>query len=240
VPQESTAYALYNIIFTQLVPHSANPQRTLAELGLDDSYKSCIGKNAYFPDSHMEQPSFRAGFRKHASMGRLLGFYLTHPTDGYRALIAALDDAGRQTMFGNFDKSSGYPPFTESRTFARWSRFKRVLFFGHGQRLLFSFLGLSATFAALLWLRRKALASGMLPAGLALIAMAVVELLISALLDTSDITRHHFIFLTLMDMEMIATIAVAISVFAGLRRRKASPENQTPAQILTPQLTVGG
>jgi hypothetical protein len=138
-------------------------------------------------------------------------FYGTHPRDAYEALRDSLDEAGRQRLFGNFDIAAGYGPFAESKAFAYWSNVKQRLFFHHGPRFLFVFVGVPAIFSALLWIGRKELPAAVLPAGFTLIGMAFTELAISSLFDAMDIVRHHLIFFALFDMIVIATVYLAIS-----------------------------
>jgi hypothetical protein len=214
-PRDYVSYSLYNATFTQILPHSDNVERAFKGLGLDDSYRPLIGKNAYWPGSRMDDPAFRREFGRRISALKLAMFYAVHPADTYEALRDSLDEAGRQRLFGNFDLTAGYEPFTESKAFAYWSNFKQRLFFHHGSRFLFVFVGVSAIFAALLWMRRKDLSAAVLAAGFTLIAMAFTELAISSLFDAMDIVRHHLIFFALFDMMVIASVYLAISASGG-------------------------
>ena len=215
VPPDYASYPLYNETFTQILPHSKNVESTLKGLGLDDSYRPLIGKNAFLPDSRMDDPAFRREFDRRVSVGKMVLFYVTHPRDAYESLRDSLDEAGRQRLFGNFDIAAGYGPFAESKAFAYWSNVKQRLFFHHGSRFLFSFLGVSVILSALLWMGRKELSAAALAAGFTLIGMAFTELAMSSLLDTSDIVRHHLTFFALFDMMIIATVYLAISATGG-------------------------
>lgn len=195
----------------QILPHSGNVEGTLKSLGLDDSYRPLIGKTAFSPDSRTDDPAFRQEFDRRISVLKLAEFYAANPRDAYEALRDSLSEAGRQRLFGNFDIATGYAPFAESKAFAYWSNFKQRLFFHHGSRFLFAFLGLSAILSALLWLRRKELSIPALAAGFTLVGMAFTELAISSLLDAQDIARHHLIFFALFDMILISTVYLASS-----------------------------
>lgn len=219
VPRDYAGAALYNVVFLQLLPHSKNVERTLSDLGLDDSYRPLIGKNAFYPDSRMDDPVFQAAFNKRVSLPRLAAFYVTHPRDTYEALRDSLGEAGRQQLSGNFDISVGYPPLTESQAFAFWSGFKRRLFFHHGSRLLFAFLAVAAALSALLWVNRKTFSPGAVPAGFALLAMALTGLMIASLLDKADIARHHSIFFVLFDMMIITTVYIGLHAGRGFREQ---------------------
>jgi hypothetical protein len=188
----------------------------MADLGLDDSYRPLIGKNAFFPDSRIEDPAFRREFEKHITAPKLAFFYALHPRDAYQALIDSLDQAGNQFIFGTFDKSTGFPPNTQSRAFSFWSSFKRRLFFLHGARFIFTLLALTAVFSALVWFRRRSLGLEIALAAIALVLAIYMELFISSLLDSADIARHHFIFFTLFDMMVIGIVAMAVTIGRGL------------------------
>ncbi len=210
-PPDYASPALYNVTFIQILPHSRNVDRTLRALGLDDSYRPLIGKNAYWPDSRMGDPVFQREFDKRISVLKLALFYVAHPRDTYETMRDSLNEAGRQRLFGNFDIAAGYGPFAESKAFAYWSNFKQRLFYQHGSRFFFSFLGLSAILTVLLWVRRKGLSAPALAAGFTLIGMAFTELAISSLFDAADIARHHLIFFALFDLMVITTVYLAIS-----------------------------
>jgi hypothetical protein len=210
-PHDYASPSLYNVTFMQIVPHSRNVERTLKGLGLDDSYLPLIGKSAYFPDSRLGDPAFRREFDQRISVLKLAVFYAVHPWDTYETLQDSLNEAGRQRFFGNFDIATGYAPFTESQAFAYWSTFKQRLFFHHGARFFFTFLGLSAILSALLWVRRKELSRPALAAGFTLIGMAFTELAIASLFDAQDIARHHLIFFALFDMILLSTVYLASS-----------------------------
>ena len=218
-PPEYASYSLFNAVFIQIVPDSKDAGRTLADLGLDDSYRSCIGKGTFTPDSGMADEAFRKAFEERVSLPKLAVFYATHPRDMYRALRDSLSVAGNQRSMGNFDMSTGFRPGTESRAFASWSNFKRRLFFSHGPRFLFAFLGMAAVLSGLLWLWRRRLPSGTMAGGLVLIGMALTELAISSLADALDIERHHLIFFALFDMLVLGVIGVVLGQTGNRRPR---------------------
>jgi hypothetical protein len=211
VPWDYAAGAAYDMTFAQILPHAKNPDRTMADLGLDASYRQYIGKNAYSPGSRMDDPAFKLAFSQRLSMGKLAVFYLRHPPDAWRALIAALNEAGRQRAIGTFDVSAGYPPAAESRAFGWWSDVKRLALYHHGRRFFWTLVAISGALAALLYRRRGILPPGTASAGYVLIGMTFTELALASLGDCLDVVRHHLIFYTLLDMVLLAVIAVALA-----------------------------
>jgi hypothetical protein len=216
-PADYASYAIYNVAFEEILPHSRNVERTLADLHLDDSYRFCIGMKAYLPNSGMDDPAFRQRFMQRLSIGKLAVFYLSRPAVAYRTLRDGLSEAGREHAFGNFDISTGYPRLTESRAFALWSDVKNHFFYHHGAVFLFTFLALAALFGLLLGLDRKRLVRGAWLGGLCLIGASFMEMGIATMCDSMDIARHSTIFLVLFDMIVLACAYLIIGQIVNLR-----------------------
>jgi hypothetical protein len=227
LPWDYAGFPVYNVTFTQILPHAKNPDRTMADLGLDTSYRQYIGKGAYWAGSGMDDPAFERAFSRRLSLGKLAMFYLRHPRDSWQTLTDALNAAGRQRDFGDFDVSAGHAPLAESRAFRWWSDVKRFAFFQRGHRFLWTIVALSATLAALLYLRRRVLPPGAVSGGYVLIGMTFTELALSSLADSMDIVRHHLIFYALFDMVLLATVAVALAPTtrtSGIRKESSVRE----------------
>jgi hypothetical protein len=206
-PPGYTAKAQFNVVFIEILPHTKNVAGALRELGLDDSYRLWIGTHAYSAGSRLEDPDFYQPFMRRVGYARIGWFYLRHPPDAYRALRASLDEAARYRMpMGNFDVASGQPPLAESQSFCTWSSLKRRLYFHRGSRLVFSFLGLSAAVAALLIVKRRTLPPGAIAGSVVFIGMTVTGLMVGALGDVFDPTRHHLLFFAQFDMLLLALL----------------------------------
>jgi hypothetical protein len=215
-PPENALGDVYDVIFYRVLPNARNVDATLADLGLDNSWRPYIGKFQYAPGSHMDDPKFVQAFGRRTSMGRLTFYFVTHPRDAYLTMRQSLDLAGRhREALGNFDKSAGLPAYAESRSFSFWSDWKRSLFQQRGSRLLNCFIGLAAALSFLLASERRRLPAGALAGGFALIGMAFSELAVSSLADSLEEARHHFLFFTLFDLLVILTVYLAIG--AGMR-----------------------
>ncbi len=210
-PADYAGYPLYNVTFEEILPHSKNVDRTLADLGLDDSYRSCIGKKAYLPGSGMDDGAFRQRFMGRLTFGKLAVFYARHPAVAYHTMVDALSQTGGQHAFGNFDVSNGYAWSAESRAFALWSDAKRHFFLNHGLVFLSTFLALVTLLSVLLLLGRKHLPRGALPAGFCLIGAGFTELGISTLCDSMDLTRHSLLFFAIFDMMALACAYLVLS-----------------------------
>lgn len=209
-PEEYAARGCFSTIFYHLLPHSTNVDRTLADLGLDATYRPYIGMVSFSGGSPMSDPHFVAAFRRKVTYGSLAMFLLTHPRDAYVALRVSLDEAGRQRpALGNFDPSAGVAPYAESQAFAGWSNLKRSLFDGRGSRFFTCFAGLTVGVTLLLiWQRRTLPARGGV-AGLILIGLASTELAVASLADAMDIPRHHLLFYALFDTLLVTGVWLA-------------------------------
>jgi len=218
-PSDYHARGCFTVLFYQLLPNARDADRTLADAGLDSSWRKYIGKHAYM-DRVLEDPEF-AKFSQRVSYFRLAWFFLTHPKDAYVALDKSLSDAGRQRPeLGNFDSHSGLAPRAESQTFALWSTWKRNLFFQRGTRYLLCFGLLLGVVAASLAAECRTLPRGAVPGGIALILMAAIELAVSSLGDAIDIQRHHLLFYELCDL-LLLTALYLLAIRAGRMWRKA-------------------
>lgn len=219
-PAEYAARGCFSTIFATVLPHASDVDRTLADLGLDSSYRPYIGMLAFSSGSPMGDPRFVETFRRKVTYGTLAAFFATHPRDAYVALRMSLDEAGRQRPpLGNFDISAGLPPNAESQAFALWSNSKRALFEHRGSRYFTCFAATCVALAGPLVWRRNALPHGALPAGLILIGMACTELAISSLADALEPARHHLLFYALFDLLMLGVIWL----IAGAPRSKSRP-----------------
>ena len=225
-PEEYAARGCFSTIFSHVLPYSKNVDRTLADLGLDRSYRPYIGMISFSGGSPMGDPAFVAAFHRRVTLGSLAIFLLTHPRDAYVALRASLDEAGWQRpALGNFDPAAGLPPNAEAQSFAAWSNLKRALFERRGARYLNCFLTCAAAVAFLLISRRRNLPPGGVASGLILIGMASTELAVASLADAMDIPRHHLLFYALFDMLLM--VGLWLAALTPLRQRTPAPDRST-------------
>jgi hypothetical protein len=210
VPEDYSSNTTFNVIFSEILPNSSHPDRDLAELGLDSSYRRWSGVNAFAPESPLADQAFVRSYLTRTSYRKLASFYLRHPAVGWHSFRRALDDAGRMRIpMGNFDVNSGQHPRAETRSFVVISDVKKAAFFHHGSRLLLSFVALAASFLALLAWNRDRLPKGAWAGGLVLAAMSATNLVVSAMGEVFDPTRHLLIFFAQYDLLLLATLWLA-------------------------------
>jgi hypothetical protein len=207
VPADYTATGMYSVIFYELLPHSKDLGRDLQQLGLDDSYRRCVGTYAYLEGNPFQDPQFVREFTARASHLRLVWFLLSHPALAYRGIRYSLDFAGRQRPpMGNFARETGLPENAASHAFALWSGLKRRVVENWGSGYAFYFVGICAALCCALRWRCRSL----LPAGACLCLMGFLTLGISSFGDALEVTRHFFLFNALADMILIATLAALL------------------------------
>ncbi|HYA16878.1 MAG TPA: hypothetical protein VEF06_05400 [Bryobacteraceae bacterium] len=221
-PPDYAGYSAFNVVFMRILPESKDAAKTLADLGLDGSYRAKSGMTAYTPGSGMAEEASRQAFNARVSIRKIAVFFAAHPKDMWRALKKSLAEAGAQKSMGMFDRSVGQAPWAQSHAFALWSDFKQWLFFGRGRRLFFSFLAASAILAALLRWRRAFLPRGAFAGGLALIGFSMAELAIASLADAMDIPRHHLVFFALFDVMLLAIAGVAAQAILDIAIERQS------------------
>jgi hypothetical protein len=221
-PAEYAARGCFSTIFGHLLPHSEDFNRTLADLGLDQSYRPYIGMVSFSGGSPMGDPRFVEEFRRKINYRGLAWFLATHPRDAYVALRVSLDEAGRQRpALGNFDPSAGLAPYAESQAFDGWSNLKRVLFDRRGSRYFTCFVTLCGLVALGLFRQQRRLPDGAVAAGLILIGMACTELAVSSLADAMEVPRHHLLFYTFFDLLLLVGVWLA-----GIGHRSPWPVHQ--------------
>ena len=218
-PSSYASRGVFTMVFYRILPHSKNVDRTIQDLGLDQSYCPYIGMHSFSEGSPMDDASFVERFRSRITYGSLAWFYLTHPRDAYTALRFSLNEAGIQRPYlGNFDVRTGYPRFHASRAFAFWSDLKRWAFNEKGSRYLFTFIGLAAAVGTMLAAQRRGLQAGTMAGGVVLIGMAFTAMFMASLADAVDVPRHHLLFYVLFDM--LVVLLVHLSVRAVLARAR--------------------
>jgi hypothetical protein len=203
-PWTYNAIPLFSQIFYGVLPRAREPQRELAILGLDESYRKYMGLYAYSEGSPMGDDHFVRGFLARTSYARLGVLFARRPGRAYDVLVRGMAEAGRQRpVLGNFDRSAGLWDSAESRAFSFWSAGKRAVFEGRGLVYLGYTVVLAAVFLGLLWRR-----GGFLPAGIALVVAMFGSMAISIFGDPLDCVRHSWVFMGVSDVVLLGIVAL--------------------------------
>jgi len=225
-PPGYTGPCLFNMIFERLLPTAKDPSAELASLGLDESYARYKDMDAYMDRSPMRDPRWAGSFLARTSFLRLSEFYVTHPDRAWRVAKLALGEAalGRPPGIGNYDESSGRPPYAQSNAFSLWSTARRKLLGGN----LWAYPLLFALSVGVVAWRFPA-------GGVALGLMGLIEFALGAMTDASEVTRHLFLFNTIWDVSLFAAVSTLLLASGARPRRIAGRE----AGRLEPAETAG-
>ncbi len=217
-PSFYPAVGAYTVMFYELLPKSKNVASDLKELGLDESYRRYVGTHAYSGDTGLGDPQFAEAFIRKAPYSRLAWYFMKHPARAVETIVSRLNDAGKQRPpAGNYDRLTGFPEFTQNRTFALWSDLKARLFSQHGGWYLLYSLSLALSVPVLAVARRACLPTGM-PAAVGILSlMLLLELLVASFADALDPERQYSLFTALTDLLLICGVCLAaVSAKAGV------------------------
>lgn len=208
----------FTVFFSEILPNSPDPARTLADFGMAPSDGQWIGHNAYDIGMNTDRPEFYAQFAG-LSYPRILRYYLEHPSALWRALTRSLGEAGEFHAPGGNFAAADRPPRTQYDGLDWSSKLKRALFFHHGGRFFAAFVALCALFLSLTMKLRRKLPQGSVEGAVVLVALAWTVLAISTLGDVLEPLRHSLVFLAIFDMLAVGSVALLATAFAGGSRR---------------------
>ena len=78
-PPHYKLFALYNVIFSRLAPHSEQPWEVLREVGLGDQDLKYVDSHAYIPSAPVYNDKWSKEFLQRTSFGKLIWFYVRNP-----------------------------------------------------------------------------------------------------------------------------------------------------------------
>lgn len=197
VADRMTRNDLYNLVFSDLLKHSPDPEADLEALGLDPVlvyYVHTMGQDP-MPDGWFWDEYF---FQK-IGYAQVLRFYATHPGRLVDLLRRSSAHAFRfdYQQLGNYEQASGMPAGARSSAYSHWTRVRAALLQPRTSVVL-ALLGAGCLVGLDLWRRR---ASAHLPrvAGLVLLlpAMAALQFGVAVLAAGefgADLSRHLFLF----------------------------------------------
>jgi hypothetical protein len=189
--------ALFNVIFNRLGPAGAD----LSTLGVRPEEFRYSGMHAYMPASPAVDGEWAENFGKRTGFGRLLKWYVTHPSDTFHFMWQVLSKGApdmRQSNLSNFPQSRGQPREARTNRFALWSNFRAELSRRWPWHLpLWYLIFTIACLRSRSRLKYLALGCALFGAG---------EFVAGALGDSLDPGRHHFLFQAATDL----TLAIAV------------------------------
>jgi hypothetical protein len=212
---------LFHSVFLELLPHSPDPARDLAEMGLEADLLAYARMSAYQPGSPINEPAFRVRFFDRFGYAALVRFYLAHPARLLDRLRRGAPSAFRLRPWrlGNYDRDAGFPPNAMTRHFAIWSDL-RLRFAPYAAAWLTLFFVANAA-ACLAGYRSASPRGRLVRVGIGvLLVMAGLEYVVCALADyLGDLGRHLYVFQALCDLVLIADAAWLVQRIATRPRR---------------------
>jgi len=210
VPEDYRAFAVYNVIFSELLPNSKEPANVLKELGLPAEMIANSGGHAFMPNSGFRDPKLRPVLLEKATHGALLRYYIRHPESAVRLVELALDACAmqREEGYGNYPIDTGKPIRATSSAYAVMSDLRSRWFDGYPWLYLVHLVVLSL---ACLWVVMKKMKIA-LAAVVVILFCAGFEFGVSALGDCKETTRHLFLFRAMMDVLLIVTVAGLVQI----------------------------
>jgi hypothetical protein len=210
---------LYQVVFDDVLGHSAAPAADAAELRLDPDWVKYTGTNPYAPDSPLLEPSFRTRFLHQVGYRQVLRFYIRHPG----RLAGRVERASAQAWslrpgFGNFERSAEHPRPELATAFSAWSRARGTL---GAHPLFWIAVLLGVNLAAALATHRRAGPRGrLIREGIVLmVLMAGLALAVCTLAQAPpDLSRQLYAYHALCDLLLITDAGWILERFA--RRAK--------------------
>jgi hypothetical protein len=213
--------AIYQTVFSDLLPSSPDPAADLRALGLDAALSRYSGTHAFVKGVPIHEEWFEREFFSKIGYRKVLAFYAARPG----RLLDRLDRTARRgglnlrpDDMGNLERTDpAYRPIGLSDRWDTWSTFRRR-FEPSATPLLAVFLLGNLLAAAIAWKRSPPPSRLVWEGVLFLVGLAVLEFLVCALADVSSPARHLFVFHAACDLLLVAD-AVWIVRAATLRRR---------------------
>lgn len=201
-PKYSFKQTYYVAVFTEILSHSPAPDRDMAELGMNPGLAKYSGASPFEPWVRLESQELQ-NFFDQMSLTKIGMFYLHHLGRLQESLNRTAEFAllVRPELIGNFEKSTGAPPYRKSRAFSFWSNWKKE----YGPKTIVSLEVLCAIDAIgilILYCRKRTKVERLLLELQALLLiMAVAQILtVTITMGTIDPIKQAFLFSVLWDI----------------------------------------
>ena len=214
-PQTLRAATMFQVVFDDLLAHSAAPAIDAAELGLDPDWVRYTGSNPFAPDSPLLDPRFGARLLHQVGYRQILRFYLRHPARlAERVQRASLQAWSLRPGLGNFEKSPEHPESTLAMQFSLWSRMRGRL---GAHPLFWILLLLGGSLAAALATYRRSTQTGRLfrEGVILVVLMSALAFAVCALAQSPpDTARALYAYHALCDLLLIASAGWIVEAIA--------------------------
>jgi hypothetical protein len=206
---------IYAMIFSRLAPLSANPNQVLKDFGLPDSYRKYIGTLPFQKGYLLNDFAQREYFVNNISLGKVAGYYLTHPAMCYQVLTSDLKLVAPYANLENWDakrfRIDQYASHRADMRFKWWSSLRRVVAMEAWvlNPILYAAVFLLAITAA--FRRRGAARLPLWPILLLLCFEGSSTFAVASLNDYVETSRHIILF------QVCTDLLVVLLIMEGLR-----------------------
>jgi len=216
---------IFQVVFGDLLTHSAAPAADAAELRLDPDWVKYTGSSPYAADSPLLDPGFRVRFLNRVGYRQILRFYLRHPARlAGRIGRASLQAWSLRPSFGNFERSPEHPESALATRFSLWSRMRGRL---GAHPLFWMMVLLGGNLAAALATYRRSTPRGRLfrEGVILMVLMSGLAFAVCALAQAPpDLSRALYAYHALCDLLLIADAGWAAEALAARSvQRSAAP-----------------
>ncbi len=223
-----TRMQIHDILFVDLLPHTADPAAELEALDMPPEMIRWVGMAAWAEGSPILDPEFGAQLDElsYADLGR---YYLSRPGELFADLDRAADialDLRVRSTFGHYEQRSGQPPRAQGNSFDLWSNLRERLLPG-SLTLLTLMLALNLLVLILKWRRfdKDYLSRGVTFLHAWVLAVGVAAFVTTALAEGSLAPRHFFLVNLCLDACLVLMLIHATQAF---RHRAKTRFNAAP------------
>jgi hypothetical protein len=240
IPEWMDRDTTYQAVFLGITKDSENPEKDLAELGVDPKYAALCGTHAYMDEDEypidINSDEFERDFYDKVSKSDIAMFYVHHPLRLIHELCLAVENSAyiRPPIAGN----SQTIPMELTEKFSLWSKLRvsmRFLYTPWVIFIAFAVITLYMLFMNIFYVHNHKIESPQRKYMIFSLDILILGLWINLLLPImcngeADIAKHMFLFTTCIDilfficivrivtlpLKQFAAAAAAMTLFTGL------------------------
>jgi hypothetical protein len=214
--------SLYDQVFVDLLVYSPHPRADLAWLGLPPNMIAYADTNAYEAQTGFDTPEFQH-FAAHGGQGRVLMFYLAHPSEAVSALLRGVRD-GTQAHLNYLGYRTASSPAKAGADGCGLCLYSRTLADTTPASPFPLLLLYAAALIGAILLRRRQGANGLSDAVIFLLAVSALSLITAAFGEGRyEEVKHLYLFYV---ADIIILALAAGSYIELLRPRPATPSTE--------------
>lgn len=207
-------------VFNSLLLASPDPAADLRALGVDPRWASLAGRFPWDSETQRQAAELQAEFHARVGDGAIVAFYLRTPERILPLLkLSAAQALAVRVGLGQFEASSGRPPFSRATAFALRSDFVRE-FGPHRFRWIVALLGVAVLVACVAWRAARTTTQRLLAEGVFMLAAAAIiqYLTVAVLQGPVAVSKGMLLFAFFYDATIVAAVAIIVYRAAEWRR----------------------